>query len=145
MPERIVFPDIEAVLVGYLTTELSELADTAQVVTQVPDPRPARLVRIVRDDRSPRLDREDREGRRGSLLILDRPRVRLECSDDTGDAAGLAGLVRAILAGAAPGYLGAVWCDGIADAGLENDTDPATCTPRQVITADLFVRGTVLA
>ncbi|WP_280358120.1 hypothetical protein [Nocardia otitidiscaviarum] len=145
MPERIVFPDIETTLADYLTAELAALSDTAQVVTRVPDPRPARMVRVGRDDRSPRLDREDREGRRGSMLILDRPRVLLECSDDGGDGAGLASLVRAILAGAAPGYLGSVWCDGIADAGVENDTDPVTGTPRQVITADLFVRGTVLA
>ncbi|WP_051407499.1 hypothetical protein [Nocardia sp. CNY236] len=145
MTERIVFPDIEKTLVDYLSAELAALSDTAAVVTRVPDPAPARMVRVVRDDRKPRLDREDEQGQRGPHLILDRPRVQFECTDDSDDAAGLASVVRAILAGASPGYLGAVWCDYIAEAGVENDTDPATDAPRQVITADLTVRGSVLA
>ncbi|MGW4364624.1 hypothetical protein ACWEKT_03180 [Nocardia takedensis] len=145
MTERIVFPDIEATLVDYLATELSALSDTAEVVTVVPEPRPARMVRVVRDDRKRRMDREDKVGSRGPQLILDRPRVVFECTDDGGAAAALTSTVRAILSAAAPGYLGAVWCDHIDDAGVENDTDPATSAPRQVVTADLYVRGTVLA
>ncbi|CAM4498787.1 hypothetical protein NONI108955_36370 [Nocardia ninae] len=145
MTERIVYPDIEKTLVDYLTTQLTAASDTAKAVTRVPDPRPTRMVRVTRNDRRLRRDREDREGQRGPNLILDRPRVVLECTDDAGTAAGLAGLVRAILASAAPGYLGTVWCDHIEDVGVENDTDPETAAPRQVIVADLFVRGTVLA
>ncbi|MBF6357671.1 hypothetical protein IU449_24505 [Nocardia higoensis] len=143
--ERIEFPDIEQTLVGYLSTQLAALSDTAAVVTRVPDPRPVRMVRVVRNDRKRREDVEDREGRRGTHLILDRPRVVIECTDDAGAAAALASRVRAILSGAAPGYLGAVWCDHLEDVGVENDTDPATDAPRQVIVADLIVRGAVSA
>ncbi|WP_141808245.1 hypothetical protein [Nocardia bhagyanarayanae] len=103
------------------------------------------MVRVSRNDRKKRVDREDREGLRGPNLILDRPRMVLECYDDGGAAATLAGIVRAILAAASPGYLGTVWCDHIDDVGVENDTDPATSAPRQIITADLYVRGSVLA
>lgn len=145
MTERIVFPDIEKTLVDYLTAELAAASDTAKVVSRVPEPRPARMVRVTRNDRKRRNDREDEHGSRGPNLILDRPRVVLECTDDAGAAAGLAALVRAILAGAAPGYLGPVWCDYLEDVGIENDTDPATAAPRQVIIADLYVRGKVLA
>ncbi|WP_109527984.1 hypothetical protein [Nocardia aurea] len=143
--ERIVFPDIEQTLVDYLTTQLTAASDTAEVLTQVPSPRPVRMVRVVRNDRKRRLDVEDREGRRGAHLILDRPRVVIECTDDAGGAAELVGLVRAVLTAAAPGYLGDVWCDYIEDVGIENDTDPATDAPRQVLIADLIVRGEVLA
>ncbi|MBF6296284.1 hypothetical protein IU459_01850 [Nocardia amamiensis] len=145
MSERIMFADIEKTLVDYLTTELAALSDTAQVVTRVPDPRPTRMVRVLRNDRKRRNDREDREGIRGPNLILDRPRVILECSDDAGAAGGLAATVRAILSVASPGYLGTVWCDYIDDVGVENDTDPATNAPRQLIIVDLCVRGKLLA
>lgn len=143
MTERIVFPDIEKTLVDYLTAQLTATSDTAKVVTRIPDPRPPRVVRVKRNDRMRRQDIEDREGRRGPSLILDRPRVVLECTDDSGAAADLAGLVRAILSAAAPGYLGTVWCEYFEDVGIENDTDPATAAPRQVIVADLIVRGKV--
>ncbi|MFE6923633.1 hypothetical protein ACFVAV_21595 [Nocardia sp. NPDC057663] len=145
MNERILFPDIEQTLVGYLTTQLAAVSDTATVVTRVPDPRPTRMVRVVRNDRKARVDVEDREGRRSAQLILDRSRVVLECTDDAGAAATLAALVRSILSAAAPGYLGTVWCDQVEDAGMENDTDPATAAPRYTLVADLIVRGTVLA
>ncbi|WP_054815423.1 hypothetical protein [Nocardia arizonensis] len=143
--ERIVFPDIEQTLVAYLSTQLAAASDTAEVVTQVPSPRPARMVRVVRDDRKRRQDVEDREGRRGAHLILDRPRVVVECTDDAGAAGDLVALVRAVLTAAAPGYLGDVWCDYVEDVGIENDTDPATDAPRQVLTVDLIVRGQILA
>ncbi|MFF3221715.1 hypothetical protein ACFYV7_02870 [Nocardia suismassiliense] len=141
MTERIVYPDIEKTLVDYLTAQLTAVSDTAKVVTRIPEPRPARMVRVKRNDRILRQDVEDREGRRGPNLILDRPRVVLECTDDAGAAADLAGRVRAILSAAAPGYLGTVWCDYIEDVGMENDTDPATAAPRHAIIADLIVRG----
>ncbi|MGW4634337.1 hypothetical protein [Nocardia sp. NPDC004415] len=145
MNERVLFPDIEQVLVDYLTAQFAAVSDPANAVTRVPDPRPTRLVRVNRNDRKARVDVEDREGRRSAQLILDRPRVVLECTDDAGAAATLAALVRSILSAAAPGYLGTVWCDQVEDAGMENDTDPATAAPRYTLVADLIVRGTVLA
>ncbi|MFD4432360.1 hypothetical protein [Nocardia sp. NPDC058497] len=145
MSERILFSDIELTLVDFLSVELATVSDTATVVSRVPDPRPSRMVRVTRNDRKARVDVEDREGRRSAQLILDRPRVVLECTDDAGAAANLAALVRSILRSAAPGYLGTVWCDQVEDAGMENDTDPATAAPRYTLVADLIVRGTVLA
>ncbi|MGM7646552.1 hypothetical protein ACSVDM_16755 [Nocardia sp. JW2] len=145
MNERILFPDIEQTLVDYLAGQLAAVSDTATVVVRVPDPRPGRMVRVTRNDRKARVDVEDREGRRSAHLILDRPRVVLECTDDAGGAATLAALVRSILSAVAPGYLGTVWCDQVEDAGMENDTDPATAAPRYTLVADLIVRGTVLA
>ncbi|WP_052313568.1 hypothetical protein [Nocardia thailandica] len=145
MGERIALPDVESALVDYLTVELAAASDSAAVTTSVPEPRPARMVRVTRNDRKARVDVEDREGRRGSQLILDRPRVVLECTDDAGNAAGLAALVRGIVTAAAPGYIGSVWCDHVEDAGMENDTDPVTAAQRYTIVTDLIVRGTVLA
>ncbi|MGW2662805.1 hypothetical protein ACWCW7_17715 [Nocardia tengchongensis] len=145
MAERVVFADTEKAIVDFLAAELAAVSDIAEVVTQVPDIRPPRMVRVTRDDRRARLDREDREGRRGAHLILDRPRMVFECTDDSGTAAGLASLVRSIITAAAPGYVGATWCDAVEDAGLENDTDPATDRPRYVFVADMYVRGETLA
>ncbi|MFD7843994.1 hypothetical protein ACFV4K_13815 [Nocardia sp. NPDC059764] len=145
MLERIGFSDVEKALVDFLVVRLSELSDTATVIAKVPDPRPARMVRVSRNDRKARVDVEDREGRRGVQLVLDRPRVVFECTDDAGNAAGLAVLVRSIVNAAAPGYIGTVWCDHVEDAGMENDTDPVTAAPRYTIVADLIVRGKVLA
>lgn len=103
------------------------------------------MVRVSRNDRKARVDVEDREGRRGAHLVLDRPRVVFEITDDAGGAASLAALVRGIVNAAAPGYIGTVWCDYVEDAGEENDTDPVTAAPRYTIVTDLIVRGTVLA
>lgn len=145
MIEKILFDDIEDCLLDFLGSQLSDASDPAEVVRVVPDPKPARMVRVARNDRKPRLDVEDREGRRGAHLILDRPRVVFECTDDAGGAAELAALVRGIVNAAAPGYIGTAWCDHIEDAGLENDTDPVTAAPRYTLVTDLIVRGRVLA
>jgi hypothetical protein len=43
--EVIVFPDVEDVAIGYLTTELSDRSDTALVTDEIPSPnRPDRIV-----------------------------------------------------------------------------------------------------
>ncbi|MGW2664148.1 hypothetical protein ACWCW7_24570 [Nocardia tengchongensis] len=145
MLERIAFPDIEKTLIDFLKLNFLAVSDPVQVVARVPDPRPARMVRVIRNDRKARSDVEDREGRRGAHLILDRPRVVFECTDDAGGAAELAVKVRSIVNSVAPGYIGTVWCDYVDDAGEENDTDPVTAAPRYTIVTDLIVRGTVLA
>ncbi|MFF0631533.1 hypothetical protein ACFYTS_03450 [Nocardia sp. NPDC004151] len=145
MFEKVVFSDIEKALVDFLSAKLASMSESAIVVTKIPDPRPMRTVRVARDDRKARLDVEDREGRRGVRLILDRPRVVFECTDDAGGAAELAAKVRSTINAAAPGYIGTVWCDYVEDAGEENDTDPVTAAPRYTIVTDLIVRGKVLA
>ncbi|MCM6777271.1 hypothetical protein NDR87_27670 [Nocardia sp. CDC159] len=145
MSEKITYPDIEKALTDYLLTQFAALAEPAKVVVRMPESRPPRVVRVARNDRKLRSDREDFEGLRGPERIVDRPRVVFECYDDSGAAAELAGKVRTILAAAAPGYIGQVWCDYIEDVGVENSTDSVTAAPRYLVTTDLYVRGTVLA
>ncbi len=131
--EFVEFPDVEAALVSYLKVTLAERGDTAKVATKVPNPRPARLVRLVRAGGLQR----DR--------ATDRPRVVLECWEATEPAAAaLAKRVRAMIAGAAPGYVGGVWCDQVDDAGLAFSPDPDTATPRYLITAELHVTGSAV-
>ena len=101
MVEEIFFSDIEKAVVDLLVARLGGSPGATTVVTKVPDPRPSRMVRVIRNDRKARLDVEDREGRRGAQLILDRPRVVFECTDDAGGAAELAATVRGIVNAAA--------------------------------------------
>ncbi|MGY2062164.1 hypothetical protein ACW9HQ_45415, partial [Nocardia gipuzkoensis] len=90
MTEKILYPDVEKILVDYLSSSLIGISDTAKVVTRVSDSRPPRYVRVTRNDRKLRRDREDFEGMRGPERIIDRPRVVFECCDDAGAAAELA-------------------------------------------------------
>ncbi|WP_159844916.1 hypothetical protein [Nocardia sp. CY41] len=133
MTELFAFPDIEAELVGWLTALLAEMDDSAVVGTKVPNPLPQRLVRLVRAGGAQR------------NLVTDAPRVVFECWDgDEVAAAQLARTVRALLWAAAPGRIGAIWCNKIVDAGLVPSPDPDTGTPRYLITAELHVSGVPL-
>uniref|UniRef100_UPI003F496BBE hypothetical protein n=1 Tax=Nocardia suismassiliense TaxID=2077092 RepID=UPI003F496BBE len=133
MIEAVAFSDIEADLVEWFTAALTALGDTAVVATHVPNPRPPRLVRVVRTGGV----RRD--------LVVDRPRIAIECWDANEIAAAdLARTIRAVLGAAAPTLIGTTWCDRVDDGGLAHLPDPNTGTPRYLITAELHVRGTVL-
>lgn len=85
--EPIVFPDVEAVLEGWLEDALAD-TDLAgvQVSTRVPNPRPERFVRIQRTG-GPRLN-----------LVTDAAQVTFECWATSGpQAADDAALLRAVL------------------------------------------------
>lgn len=76
----IVFPDAVLVTIQYLRGALPGLT----VVSRVPNPRPPEFVRI------------ERLGGTRRNLILDRPRIDVECwSDSEGNAADLSATVRA--------------------------------------------------
>jgi hypothetical protein len=76
----IVFPDAVLVTIQYLRSVLTGVT----VVSRIPDPRPSEFVRI------------ERLGGIRRNLILDRPRIDVECwSKSEEGAADLAGIVRA--------------------------------------------------
>jgi hypothetical protein len=76
----VIFPDAVLVTIQYLRSVLPDVT----TVSRVPNPRPPEFVRI------------ERLGGLRKNLILDRPRIDVECwSGSEGDAADLAGRVRA--------------------------------------------------
>lgn len=130
--EAVVFPDVEAELVAWLTGELAARGDTAVVATEVPNPRPTRGVRIVRI------------GGVEINLANDEPRIAFECyDDDVVAASSLARTVRALVR-ALRGPFGAAWCDLVRDMGLVFKPDLQAGQPRYVVTAEMRVLGSAL-
>lgn len=83
----VAFPDVEAVLVGWLPDALSAHGVNVPVSTKVPNPRPSRFVRILRT------------GGPQQTLVTDGAQVTVEVWDDSGpSAAATARVVRAVLA-----------------------------------------------
>jgi hypothetical protein len=74
MPEVIVFPDVEAVVVSYLNTQFAARSETARASTKVPAPRPAKFVRVLRTGGS-------------SSLVEDRAQLTIEAWATTAVAA----------------------------------------------------------
>lgn len=70
MPEVIVFPDVEAIVISYLNTEFEALDETARASTKVPPTRPAKFVRVLRTGGS-------------SSLIEDRAQLTVEAWANT--------------------------------------------------------------
>ena len=126
------FPDIEALAVGYLKAELAALSDSARVATSIPNPRPSRLVRVTRN------------GGAITWPATDKPLVIFQCWDtDTRKASDLCGIVRDL-----------VWTLPDAVDGFGRDVrrvrevggpayfpDPLTAFPRYQFTAEFHTRG----
>lgn len=86
MREVVAFPDVEAVLVGWLTVVLPGYGVNQTVSTRVPNPRPAQFIRIQRTG-GPRQN-----------IVVDGAQVTYECwDDDATQAAATARIVRAVL------------------------------------------------
>lgn len=133
MSELLVFPDAESVVVSWLRPELGKTGITVPVATKMPNPRPPRFVRIVRTGGAQR------------DIVTDRATLVFECWDSSEPgAAQLAGIVRALLGAAAPGWLGAVWSDRIVDLGMVPSPDLDAGSPRYLVTAELHLRGSAL-
>lgn len=133
MTELLVFPDAEAVVVGWLRPELGKNGIVIPVATKMPNPRPPRIVRIVR------------AGGVQRDIVTDRATMVFECWDSSAPAAAnLAAVVRALLCAAAPGWLGTAWSDRIVDLGMVPSPDPDSGSPRYLVTAELHLRGSVL-
>lgn len=130
----VVFGAVEMAVADHLTTALAAHGMAVPVVNGVPHDRPSRYVLVLRI------------GGTQSNLITDRPRIVAECCDTSGPgAADLAAAVRALLGAIAPGQIGGIWVDKVVDLGLVYSPDPDTNDPRYLVTAELTVRGAVLA
>lgn len=134
MIKPVVFAAVEIALADYLVTGLAERDVEVAVVNELPAANQlTRYVLVLRI------------GGGLSNLITDSPRVTIECVAEYGSAAAeLAGLVRALVDAAAPGYLGAVWVDQIRDLGMSYSPDPDTNAPRYLIQKELLLKGAAL-
>lgn len=131
--EAITFPDVEAVVVGYLSTALTARADTATVATNVPSPRPSRLVKVTRTG-----------GVRASMGH-ELAQVTVECWEaSTASTAALTRVVRGLLSALH------VVDDGIVCAftrevgGPSFFPDPTTSLPRYRMTVQLIQKSQTL-
>lgn len=130
-PEVIIFPDVEDLLVTYLTAQFPVHGETGTVHVTVPNPRPERFVIV------PRI------GGPKASLVVDVPTVAVECWATTpADAYGLCQLVRGLIH-ALPGRV----VDGVPFgpvsefAGPGNLPDPESTQARYVLTVSIRTRG----
>lgn len=135
--ERILFPDVEALLHNYLTTELALLGDSASVHTRVPETRPDRFVLV------PRVGGIADFGN----LVVDDATIGFECWGETPALAyDLVSKVRAIVRGL-PGQVieGTQFYKIQEFAGPANLPDATSRQPRYVYTVSISFRGTALS
>lgn len=132
MPEVIVFPDVEDLLVTYLSTELAARGDTATVHTVVPADRPDRFVLVPR------------VGGTRANLVVDNATIGIEAWASTDQQAhDLCQLVRGLVH-ALPGRV----VDGVTFyrtgefAGPTNLPDPVSRQSRCIFTPTVSCRGT---
>lgn len=132
MVQAAAFPDVEALVVPYLSGRLTARDRAARVATKVPNPRPVRLVKVTRTG-GPRRN-----------LVTDAPTVMFECWDvDDVAAADLARIARAeVMALADDAVPGVAFRSEV--GGLANWPDPDSENARYVFTVELLVRGSVL-
>lgn len=137
MPEVLVAPDAETLIVQYITGELSGRAPYTLVkaYTNVPNPRPSMWVRVLRTGGT-------REG------VIDRPSITLEAWADTGVAASaLMQLVRGLMhAIDQVTYSGTThqFYDPQEFSGPANLPDPESAQERYTETFSVGVRATAL-
>lgn len=128
-PEVVLFPDAEALVVGFLNAELSARGDSARASTRVPAQRPDRFVRV------------SLAGGTRANLAQDTPMLTFECWDKTSPAASdLCRLVRALV-WSMPGRtdLAAFVFKVVEVGGPQFFPDPNTTLPRYQFTAQLRV------
>lgn len=132
--EVIVFPDVEDLLVTYLTAELAEREESATVHTQIPNPRPDRFVVV------PRVGGTRRN------LVVDSPTIGVECwAERPKPALDLCQLVRGLVL-ALPGRV----VDGVPFyrvsefGGPSNLPDTLSNQARYVFTVSVSCRGSAV-
>jgi len=132
-PQVILFPDAVALVVDYLTEELDDRGDTADVLSTVPNPRPDRFVRV------------HRLGGPRHNLVVDAASIGVECSALTEtDAHDLAQLCRALLFALASQVRDGVPVYRVEEiAGPGDLPDPDSSQPRCVFTHAVHVRGAI--
>jgi hypothetical protein len=126
-PGQIVFPDVEAMLVGWVPSVLPVLCST-----RVPNPRPSRWVRIVRT------------GGPSTMLVVDQAQITVECwNDDIVGASDDARTLRAALRGLQASTVGDVQVVRVREwGGPANLPDAHSSQPRYTWTVSIDVRGT---
>lgn len=134
MIEPVLFPVIEVALADWLAAALGDRDIEVPVLNEVPTPTQLSTYVLIL-----------RIGGARSNLLTDTARIVAECCDRYGQAAAeLAGIVRALLDAAAPGYVGDIWVDRVRDLGMVYSPDPDTHMPRYLLTKELHVQGTAL-
>lgn len=125
----IVFPDAVLVTILYLR----EVVPGLSVYSRVPDPRPAEFVRV------------ERLGGMRRALILDRPRMNVECwSDSEENAADLSARVRAYALAMAGKRGDTTVYDVVEVSGPMWLPDSASGQPRYSFAVEFSTRGTRL-
>jgi len=134
MSQPVAFPDVEALLVEYLTTEFTARSETASVHTQAPDPRPDRFVLVPR------------AGGPSRNLVVDAPTIAVECWAATpGAAYDLCRLTRALIGALAGQVVGGVMFYAVGEfAGPQKLPDPDSNQARYIYTPTLTCRGTAI-
>lgn len=103
-------------MIGYLASALATRGRVVRVAGQVPSPRPAECVVVFRT------------GGPMSTMVTDRPQITVDSRAQRASvAAGLANLVRALMADMDGRTVGGVYVYGVAEAsGPANLPDPTT-------------------
>lgn len=132
MNQVVIFPDAAAIVIAYLDDALSDRAETAPVVKDVPNPRPSKFVRVMRTG-GPRMN-----------IAADRPQITIEAwHDDAEEAQDLAQLARGLIHAMQGTTVGGVACYRIEEAGGPVDLpDPDSAQPRVTFTVTIGMRGT---
>lgn len=134
MTEVILFPDLEAAVIDYLTGELAAFDADATVDNTVPDPRPTRLVRVLRT------------GGARTGVVLEDAQLTIDCWDVlVEDAHDLAQLCRGLMTAMPYRYPDTVTYRVHEVGGPNNQPDPDTASPRYTFTVLITARGTAIA
>ena len=128
MAEVLATPDVEALVVSYLSTVLGDAAN--RVSTKVNNPRPDKSVRVSRTG-GPRLN-----------VVTDAPQILVECwADNETDACDLARYAHAYMWALPQTDVGGVWVRGVSElGGVQNFPDPDSDSPRYQFVMVLDVR-----
>lgn len=131
VPEIVVAPPLEALLVTGLSDILADRGDLATVATRVANPRPPRAVRIRR------------AGGPRSRRVIDTNLVLIECwDDDDVQAELLAGLVEGAITSLDGQIISGHMVMGATIlGGPVNDPDPDSSSPRYTITAEIITKA----
>lgn len=134
MAEVIVFPDLEGLLVEYLSEALAVRGESAEAAITVPDPRPDRFVLV------PRIGGVRRN------LVVDAATIAVECWARTdAQAAALAALVRGLVGVLPSQRLNGVPIYRVDEySGPANLPDPRTAQARYTFTVAIAYRGTAI-
>lgn len=134
MAQPVAFPDVEALVVDYLTDQYALRGETATAHTQVPNPRPSRFVLVPR------------VGGPARNIVVDQPTLGIECWAPTAGAAyELCRLTRALIGALAGQSIEGVMFYAVGEfAGPTQLPDPDSNQARYIYTPTLTCRGTTI-